>query len=133
MEFLTAKQNVQVATEAVVKATFREREEMSLGLLASVGLAEKANSYPSMLSGGQKQRVSFARALACQPGLVLADEPTASLDRQSGHDVVSILRGIAKERSIAVVMATHDSRVIDFADRVIEIDDGVIVRNPFPV
>lgn len=132
MEFLTAKQNVQVATESFITSSFRRREELAIRLLDSVGLSSKLNSYPSMLSGGQKQRVAFARALACQPKLVLADEPTASLDRQTGHDVVSILREIAKEKSIAVVMATHDARVIDVADRIVEIDDGVIVRNPFP-
>ena len=124
MEFLTANQNVQVATEAVIERSFRARELRCLELLASVGLKDRANHYPSMLSGGQKQRVAFARALACNPQLIVADEPTAALDAKTGRDVVAILRSIAKERSISIVMATHDPRVMDMADRVIGIDDG---------
>ncbi len=127
MEFLTAKQNVQVATEAVIDRSYRARELRCLELLASVGLRDRADHYPSMLSGGQKQRVAFARALACNPQLIVADEPTAALDAQTGRDVVSILRSVAKERSISIVMATHDPRVMEMADRVIAIDDGRLV------
>ena len=121
------KQNVQVATEAVIDRSYRARELRCLELLASVGLRDRADHYPSMLSGGQKQRVAFARALACNPQLIVADEPTAALDAQTGRDVVSILRSVAKERSISIVMATHDPRVMEMADRVIAIDDGRLV------
>ena len=127
MEFLTAMQNVQVATEAVIDCSYRAREQRCLELLASVGLRDKANQYPSMLSGGQKQRVAFARALACAPELIVADEPTAALDGKTGREVVMTLRSVAKERSISIVMATHDPRVMEMADRVIAIEDGRLV------
>jgi len=129
MEFLTAMQNVQVATEAVIDRSYRARVQRSLELLASVGLRDKANHFPSMLSGGQKQRVAFARALACDPELIVADEPTAALDGKTGREVVTTLRSVAKERAISIVMATHDPRVMEMADRVIGIADGRLVSH----
>ena len=81
-----------------------------------------------MLSGGQKQRVAFARALACQPQLILADEPTASLDRSTGRDVVQMMQAWARRDGIAILMATHDPRVMDMADRIVQIDDGRILE-----
>lgn len=127
MPFLTALQNVQVAMEVKLDLTYRERVRRATELLADLGLESKAHFYPSMLSGGQKQRVAFARAMACDPRLILADEPTASLDRATGRDVVLTMQSRAREHGIAVLMATHDSRVIDMADRVIKIDDGQII------
>lgn len=127
MPFLTALQNVQVAMEVNLNHTHNERARRATELLADLGLESKIHSYPSMLSGGQKQRVAFARAMASEPKLILADEPTASLDRATGRDVVLTMQSRAREHGIAVLMATHDPRVIDMADRVIRIDDGQIV------
>ena len=80
-----------------------------------------------MLSGGQKQRVACARAICTEPPLILADEPTASLDSATGHRLIAELRRIASERGMTIVMATHDHRMMDLADRLIRLDDGRIV------
>ncbi|MCP9792835.1 ABC transporter ATP-binding protein [Vulcanococcus limneticus] len=126
MEFLTALQNVQVATEARIHEDWDKRQQRAIDLLAAVGLEHKLDCFPSMLSGGQKQRVAFARALACNPELILADEPTASLDRKTGLEIIKTLKRVAKEKNIAVVMATHDTRILALTDRIIGIDDGRI-------
>lgn len=128
MPFLTAAQNVQVAMEVRLDLSVRERRQRCTALLADLGLEQKRHSYPSMLSGGQKQRVAFARALACQPRLILADEPTASLDRNTGRDVVLMMQARARQDGIAILMATHDPRVMDMADRIVRIDDGQILE-----
>ena len=99
-------------------------------LLEQVGLGAKAMSYPSDLSGGQKQRVAIARALAGNPRIILADEPTAALDSQTGRSVMQMMSHLAHELGRAVVIVTHDARVLEFADRTIRIEDGLIVRNP---
>ena len=82
--------------------------------------------YPAKLSGGQRQRVAIARALVGRPQLVLADEPTAALDSHSGRDVVELLQRLATEHGAAILMVTHDNRVLDVADRIIEMEDGRI-------
>ncbi len=96
-------------------------------LLDQVGLSSKVNSLPRDLSGGQKQRVAIARALAGDPRLIMADEPTASLDSQSGRAVVDLLKKLARERNRTVLMVTHDPRIMDVADRIIYMEDGCIV------
>lgn len=93
-------------------------------LLEQVGLGGKLNHLPKDLSGGQKQRVAIARALAGNPQLIMADEPTAALDSQSGHDVIQLLRELAKEKGATVLMVTHDPRIIDIADNVAYLEDG---------
>ena len=98
--------------------------ERSQALLAEVGLAEKVNSLPADLSGGQKQRVAIARALAGDPEIILADEPTAALDKTNGRLVMEMLRGLAHRRGRAVAIVTHDNRVLEYADRVVHIEDG---------
>jgi putative ABC transport system ATP-binding protein len=128
MEFLTAAQNIQIAMESRVTMSYSDRLRRSTELLATLGLESKANNYPSMLSGGQKQRVSCARAIACDPLLLLADEPTASLDRSTGQQLILGMKKIAHERQISMLMATHDPRVMDMADRLIHIDDGRIIQ-----
>jgi putative ABC transport system ATP-binding protein len=95
-------------------------------LLEHVGLGDKRKSYPSDLSGGQKQRVAIARALAGDPPIILADEPTAALDTQSGKTVMDLLTSLARERDRAVVIVTHDSRVLHYADRIVHVQDGLI-------
>jgi len=125
--FLTARQNVAMALELDPSTTERGRLARAGEMLAAVGLAEKCESRPDQLSGGQRQRVAVARALAGQPGLILADEPTAALDRQSGGDVVRLLRDLARRRGVPILMVTHDPRILDIADRIIAMEDGRIL------
>jgi putative ABC transport system ATP-binding protein len=94
-----------------------------------VGLANKANLLPRDLSGGQKQRIAIARALAGNPRLIMADEPTAALDSHNGQAVIELLCNLAKEGGSTVVMVTHDSRIQSFADNVAFLEDGVITEN----
>jgi len=122
---LTAKENVQVA----LRLKNAPRSEAAR-LLDQVGLGDKLSAYPADLSGGQKQRIAIARALAGDPPIVLADEPTAALDSQSGKTVMEILAGLARKRNRAVVIVTHDSRVLHYADRIVHIQDGRIEDQP---
>jgi putative ABC transport system ATP-binding protein len=94
--------------------------------LAEVGLGEKTASLPRDLSGGQRQRVAIARALAGSPPLILADEPTAALDAQNGLAITETLRQLAKEHGHTVVVVTHDNRIFHLADRIVNIEDGLI-------
>lgn len=122
---LTALENVEIAlTLKGQKGRLVHQEGMHL--LEQVGLADKAKNLPRDLSGGQKQRVAIARALAADPPLILADEPTAALDSHSGHAIIMLLRKLAKEKNRTVVMVTHDSRIIDVADRVTNLEDGML-------
>ncbi|MBR0647958.1 ATP-binding cassette domain-containing protein [Plastoroseomonas hellenica] len=125
--FLTARQNVAMALEMQGGLTERERLQRADALLDSVGLAEHTEKLPAHLSGGQRQRVAVARALAADPGLVLADEPTAALDKQSGQEVVHLLRELAKKRGAPILLVTHDPRILDIADRIVSMEDGRIV------
>jgi len=119
------------ATENVATALLERSElgraagfERARETLSAVGLGEQGKHYPSQLSGGQKQRVAIARALAARPRLILADEPTASLDKKSGRDVVDLMQALAKKEGCAVVLVTHDNRILDIADRIIHLEDG---------
>jgi putative ABC transport system ATP-binding protein len=98
-------------------------------LLGAVGLGDKLRSYPADLSGGQKQRVAIARALAGDPKIILADEPTAALDSVSGRTVLEILSGLARDRQRAVVIVTHDPRVLAYCDRIVHMEDGRVVSD----
>jgi len=126
---LTARQNVAMALEVAPRLSEAERLARAGEMLAAVGLAEHADRLPSKLSGGQRQRVAIARALAGDPGLVLADEPTAALDKVSGAEVAHLLRDLAKSRGVPILMVTHDPRILDIADRVVAMEDGRIVEN----
>ena len=86
------------------------------------------DNYPSDLSGGQKQRVAIARALVSQPKIILADEPTAALDKKSGRDVVEIMEKLALEQGCTILLVTHDNRILDLADRIIYMEDGYLVN-----
>ena len=99
-------------------------------LLERVGLADKFHSKPADLSGGQKQRVAIARALAHDPAIVLADEPTAALDSESGKNIMQMLQAFAHERGRAIVIVTHDSRTLRYADRIVHIQDGRLAPAP---
>jgi putative ABC transport system ATP-binding protein len=125
---LTAVENVEIALNVKGIKGKPARQE-ALNLLDQVGLSDRANKYPRDLSGGQKQRVAIARALAGDPQIIMADEPTAALDSQSGHAVISLLRRLAKEGNRTVLMVTHDPRIIDVADRVTYLEDGMLQSN----
>ena len=100
----------------------------AIGILDNLGLKSRINSYPNVLSGGEKQRVAIARAFINQPNLILADEPTASLDSQRGHDAVSIIQQTVHQENKAAVMVTHDERVLDLVDTIWEIEDGKLKK-----
>ncbi|WP_068817481.1 ABC transporter ATP-binding protein [Phormidesmis priestleyi] len=122
---LTAIENVEVALnlKGIRKGAARQQ---ALGLLDQVGLSQQAKRHPQDLSGGQKQRVAIARALAGNPRLIMADEPTAALDSHNGHAVIELLRNLAKEKGRTVLIVTHDPRIIDVADSVAYLEDGVL-------
>jgi putative ABC transport system ATP-binding protein len=120
---LTAGENVELAL-GLKGVAGRAAKRLSRQLLGEVGLSEKYDTVPADLSGGQKQRVAIARALAGEPNIILADEPTAALDSRSGRSVMEILRALARDRGRAVVIVTHDNRVLEYADRIVHIEDG---------
>ncbi|MEM7725720.1 MAG: DevA family ABC transporter ATP-binding protein [Cyanobacteria bacterium P01_A01_bin.45] len=127
--FLTARQNVQMAVELNENISQKEAIDRSIAMLGAVGLGKYIDSYPDNLSGGQKQRIAIARALVNNPPLVLADEPTAALDKQSGRDVVELMQHLAKEQGTSILLVTHDNRILDIADRIIEMEDGILSSN----
>ncbi len=125
--FLTAYQNVEMALE-IQDVTAVEADERIREMLAAVGLEHRMDYYPSDLSGGQKQRVAIARALVSQPKIILADEPTAALDKKSGRDVVEIMEKLARDQGCTILLVTHDNRILDLADRIIYMEDGYLVN-----
>jgi putative ABC transport system ATP-binding protein len=127
LNFLTAYQNVEMALE-IQDITAAEADTRIRTVLSAVGLEHRIDYYPSGLSGGQKQRVAIARALVSQPKIILADEPTAALDKKSGRDVVEIMENLAKEQGCTILLVTHDNRILDLADRVIYMEDGYLVN-----
>jgi len=124
LDSLNSLQNVQMALDLVAKPTRREARQRCQGMLDQVGMGEHASKLPSELSGGQRQRVAIARALVGDPKLILADEPTASLDKESGREAVSMIQTLAREQGVPVVLVTHDNRILDVADRIIHLEDG---------
>ncbi|AFZ59635.1 DevA family ABC transporter ATP-binding protein [Anabaena cylindrica FACHB-243] len=124
MTFLTAKENVRMSLELHEDYLQGDINAKAIAMLAEVGLGERVDYYPESLSGGQKQRVAIARALVSHPKIVLADEPTASLDKQSGRDVVELMQKLAKEQGCTILLVTHDNRILDIADRIIYMEDG---------
>jgi putative ABC transport system ATP-binding protein len=126
LPFLTARQNVEMTFQLHPDVPADEVTRRSEDLLVRVGLGDRLDYQPARLSGGQKQRVAIARALAAGPRLILADEPTAALDSQSGRDVVDLLQELARSQGCPVLMVTHDNRVLDIADRIIHMEDGRI-------
>jgi len=124
---LTVQENIELALD-LKGIRGREARRRSADLLARVGLSDKAAQWPANLSGGQKQRVAIARALAGEPGIILADEPTAALDGTTGRAILDLLRELAHEKGRAIVIVTHDSRALAYADRLVTIEDGRILR-----
>ena len=130
LPYLPALANVRLGLEVHDLWLERGRAAMdarAAEVLTQVGLADRAQYYPEKLSGGQKQRVAIARALAASPRLLLADEPTAALDRDSGRDAVALFRHLADQEGAAIVMVTHDNKVLDIADRIVTLEDGRLV------
>ncbi|MFY8149696.1 MAG: DevA family ABC transporter ATP-binding protein [Prochlorococcaceae cyanobacterium] len=125
---LTAEQNVQMGADLLEGLSYRARRDQAREWLRAVGLGDHLAKLPHDLSGGQRQRVAIARALAAHPRLLLADEPTAALDSRSGREVVDLLQRLAREQGCAVLMVTHDPRILDVADRLLRMEDGHLLN-----
>jgi putative ABC transport system ATP-binding protein len=126
-ESMTAFENVRMGLEVQGPAAMLNARQRCAEMLAAVGLSDKLDAYPAKLSGGQKQRVAIARALVSKPDLVLADEPTSALDKATGRQIVDHLHELAKDQGSAILMVTHDNRILDIADRILEMEDGRII------
>jgi putative ABC transport system ATP-binding protein len=127
-ESLTARQNVLMALQVHGRGDPARQSYAAEHVLGLVGLADRVDYLPSKLSGGQKQRVAVARALVANPEIVFADEPTAALDKVSGLQVVQLLRDLGPARGTTTVMVTHDPRILELADRIVEFEDGALVE-----
>ncbi len=125
---LTAYENVEMPL-LLNGHSPKERRDRVMELLNAVDLTDRANNRPDQLSGGQQQRIAIARALAPKPALILADEPTANLDTENGKQVMEIMKRLNQETGETFVFATHDPRVINYASRVVTLEDGVIVKD----
>lgn len=125
---LTAQENVMMGLEVHGQYCRAERRERAVEILNLVGLEARTQYYPESLSGGQKQRVAIARALVSHPQILLADEPTAALDKQSGRDVVELMQKLAQEQGCTILMVTHDNRILDVADRIVYMEDGKLAK-----
>jgi putative ABC transport system ATP-binding protein len=130
MTFLTAKENVRMSLELHNAYLNQDMDAIATEMLKAVGLENRVDYYADSLSGGQKQRVAIARALVSQPKIVLADEPTAALDKKSGREVVNIMQKLAKEQHCTILLVTHDNRILDIADRIVYMEDGRLVDDP---
>lgn len=121
---LTAVQNVELGLRVTGRFSRSELRRRATEMLQAVGLGERLHYKPEKLSGGQRQRVAIARALVAEPSMLLADEPTASLDKESGRDVVERMKTLAKEKGTTILLVTHDNRILDIADRIVHLEDG---------
>lgn len=132
MPYLSALQNVRLGLEVLPDWLRQGRSAMDKRCqhgLEQVGLGHRLDYGPAKLSGGQKQRVAIARALVAGPKLLLADEPTAALDRESGREVVELFQRLAKEQQAGIVMVTHDNKVLDIADRIVALEAGALAED----
>lgn len=123
--FLSARENVQIALE-INGYSPQDSRKRALELLNELGMYDRADNFPSMLSGGQQQRVAISRALANQPAVILADEPTAALDSHLGRKVMELFRDLAHKHGTGVIIVTHDQRALDVFDAIYEMEDGII-------
>ena len=121
---LSAIQNVELGARVTGRISRAELRRRSARMLEAVGLEDHMHHQPDQLSGGQRQRVAIARALVGEPAMLLADEPTASLDKQSGREVVDRMKFLAREHGTTILLVTHDNRILDIADRIIHLEDG---------
>jgi len=127
LDALTARQNVEMSLALHQTLPARDHPARAGEMLTAVGLGKHLDRHPSKLSGGQKQRVAIARALVARPRIILADEPTAALDKASGREVVDLLHNLAREQQCAILLVTHDNRILDVADRILSLEDGKII------
>jgi putative ABC transport system ATP-binding protein len=124
---LSAVQNVSMGLEVQQSVPRLEREQRAMVMLEHIGMGEHGHKFPEELSGGQKQRVAIARALVHHPKLVLADEPTAALDKHTGREVVDLMSALAHEQGTTIILVTHDNRILDVADRILNMEDGRLI------
>jgi len=124
MMFLNARRNVRLSLELHDRFYDQDIDHLATEMLEKVGLADRVNYMPANLSGGQRQRVAIARALVSQPKILLGDEPTAALDKESGRTVVELMQQLAREQKTTNIMVTHDNKILDVADRIIIVEDG---------
>ena len=125
---LTARENVSIP-RLLTGASYADAQKDAGAMLAQVGLAGREESFPSQMSGGQQQRVAISRAMVHQPRLVICDEPTASLDAAAGQRALDLLRDSARHPDRCVIVVTHDSRIFHYADRIVEMDDGLVTAS----
>jgi putative ABC transport system ATP-binding protein len=128
-ESLTAIENVLMGLEVHGTGNRRAQRKAAAHMLDLLGLSDRRTYLPGNLSGGQKQRVAVARALVSNPEMVLADEPTAALDKDSGHTVVKMLKSLGEKRGTTTIMVTHDPRILALADRIVTLEDGRVVSD----
>ena len=126
MMFLNARRNVRMSLELHDRYYDQDMDQLATEILEQVGLGDRVEYMPANLSGGQRQRVAIARALVSQPKILLGDEPTAALDKESGRTVVSLMQQLAREQQTTIIMVTHDNRILDVADRIIIVEDGAL-------
>ncbi|MFM9111341.1 MAG: ATP-binding cassette domain-containing protein [Prochlorococcaceae cyanobacterium] len=124
MMFLNARRNVRMALELHDRYLDQDMDALADSMLSRVGLADRVTYMPANLSGGQRQRVAIARAMVSGPKILLGDEPTAALDKESGRTVVAMMREMADREKATIIMVTHDNKILDVADRIIIVDDG---------
>jgi len=124
MMFLNARRNVRLSLELHDRFFGQDMDQLATAMLEKVGLGDRVEYMPANLSGGQRQRVAIARALVGQPKILLGDEPTAALDKESGRTVVELMQQLAREQKTTIIMVTHDNKILDVADRIIIVDDG---------
>ena len=124
MMFLNARRNVRLSLELHDRFYDQNMDQLSTAMLEKVGLGDRVEYMPANLSGGQRQRVAIARALVSQPKILLGDEPTAALDKESGRTVVELMQQLAREQNTTIIMVTHDNKILDVADRIIIVEDG---------
>ena len=124
MMFLNARKNVRLSLELHEQYYSEDMDQIADDMLNKVGLGDRADYFPAKLSGGQRQRVAIARALVSKPKILLGDEPTAALDKESGRAVVKLMQELAKEQQTTIIMVTHDNKILDVADRIIIVEEG---------
>lgn len=129
---LTALENVRLGLEVLGKSVMSNWRDDCTHVLSILGLGDRGHARPDQLSGGQRQRVAVARAIVGNPHLILADEPTAALDKDNGLRVVELLRNLADRRRTTVLMVTHDHRIMDYADRIVHMEEGRVAGSRIP-
>jgi putative ABC transport system ATP-binding protein len=129
MMFLNARRNVRLSLELHEKYYDQDMDKIATSMLEKVGLAERVDYFPANLSGGQRQRVAIARALVSKPKILLGDEPTAALDKESGRTVVNLMKELAEKEKTTIIMVTHDNKILDVADRIILVEEGELASS----